>query len=278
MTEPRWRTIARKLAWAIRGRPALLDSAPRLRRREQAALIAKMKALGPWFHNMNLGKGLWTHPENEGAGPDYPAWRWWLIKPMLPDVHGKHCLDIGCSSGFFSLKLKELGASTVTGVDQGEQQRAIEQARFASSIVQLDVDFRPLSVYDVPQLDRRFDLVLFLGVFYHLRHPMLALEAIRKVCRGTLLLQTITTPNRIGTYETPPRPLHVNGSLRSAELNKSEFPILRFVEGSLDGDDSCWFVPSAEAVLAMLRASGFKPEQMILPTGHEIIVRCSVMG
>src|SRR5262249_30617798 len=117
---------------------------------------------------------------------------------------------------------------------------------------------------------------LFLGVFYHLRHPLLALESIRRVCRGTLLMQTITTPNRIGTYETPPAPLNVNGGLRSAELNLPEFPLLRFVEGTLDGDNSCWFVPSVEAVLAMLRATGFKPKQIIRPTGHEVIVRSVV--
>ncbi len=235
-----------------------------------------MKSLGPWFHNMNIAKGVWTHAEVEDAGPDYPAWRWWLVQPMFPDVTNRNCLDIGCSSGFFSLKLKELGAASVVGIDQGEQQRAIEQARFAASCVGLDVEFRPMSVYELPQLDRRFDLVLFLGVFYHLRHPMLALEAIRRVCNGTLLMQTITTPNKAGTYQTPPAPGYVNGGLRSEELNQPDFPTLKFVEGRLDGDDSCWFIPSTEAVLAMLRATGFNPEQMICPTGHEVIVRCSV--
>ena len=74
-------------------------------------MARKIKELGPW-HNMNIGENLWTHPEAEGAGPDYPAWRLKLIEPLLPDVHGMNCPDIGCSSGFFSLKLKELGAQT----------------------------------------------------------------------------------------------------------------------------------------------------------------------
>src|SRR6185295_2344170 len=138
-------------------------------------------------------------------------------------------------------------------------------ARFAASCAKLDVDFRPLSVYDVAGLGREFDVVLFLGVFYHLPHPLLALEAIRKVCKGTLLMQTVTTPNERGTYEVcPPTPADVG--LRSPVLNEPGFPMMRFVEGKLDGDESCWFIPSAEAVLAMLRASGFKPEQMIRPT------------
>jgi predicted rRNA methylase YqxC with S4 and FtsJ domains len=69
---------------------------------------------------MNLSDGLWTNPDYKGAGPDYPAWRWKFVEPMLPDVRGKRCLDIGCSSGFFSLKLKEIGANYVLGIDHGE--------------------------------------------------------------------------------------------------------------------------------------------------------------
>src|SRR5262249_4694447 len=156
MPEPRWRTMARRIVWAVRGRPALLDSARPLTRAQKAAIIAKMKTLGPWFHNMNIARGVWTHPENDGAGPDYPGWRWWLLKPMLPEVRDQSCLDIGCSSGFFSLKLKELGAASVLGIDQGEQQRAMEQAKFAASSTGLEVEFQPMSVYDISKLDRKF--------------------------------------------------------------------------------------------------------------------------
>ncbi len=225
---------------------------------------------------MNVARGVWTHPENEGAGPDYPAWRWRVIEPLMPDVRGKSCLDIGCSSGFFSLKMKELGALEVLGVDLGEQLHAIEQARFAAATTGLDVEFQPMSVYDVDELGRQFDTVLFLGVFYHLRHPLLALESIRKVCKESLLMQTITTPHAVAPLQPCPPGDCTDSGLRSPNLNQSGFPLLRFVEGGLDGDTSCWFVPSVEAVLALLRSSGFKPQEMILPTEHEIIVRVSV--
>ena len=269
------RPLARRVLASIRPRPPLLTSAPRLGPIERRRIAAKVQALGPWFHNMNLAQGVWTHPQTEGAGPDYPAWRWNLIKPLLPEMAGLSCLDVGCSSGFFSLKMKELGAAKVLGVDHGEQVRAIEQARFAASSLGLDVEFQTMSVYDVAGLDRQFDLVLFLGVFYHLRHPMLALDALRKVCKGTLLFQTITTPHQPGTYEACPPASKANVGLRSAELNQPDFPLLRFVEGGLDGDTSCWFVPSVEAVLAMLRDAGFKPERMVCPTAHEVIIRAS---
>src|SRR4051812_23158565 len=97
---------------------------------------------------------------------------------------GKSCLDIGCSSGFFSLKLKELGAAYVLGVDSGEQPQAIKQAQFAAATLGLDVDFRILSAYDLAALGTTFDVVLFMGVFYHLRHPLVALEAAHAVCGG----------------------------------------------------------------------------------------------
>jgi len=226
---------------------------------------------------MNLGDGLWTHPEADGAGPDYPAWRLKLIEPLMPEVVDKTCLDIGCSSGFFSLKLKELGARYVLGVDHGEQTRAMEQARFAAGCVGLSVDFRPMSVYDVKTLGQQFDLVLFMGVFYHLRHPLLALESIREICRGTLLIQTITTPHESGSYEICPAPQSVDSGLRADELNEPNFPLLRFVEGGLDGDSSCWFVPNINAVLGLLRSSGFKPDRMIRPSPHEVIIRASVV-
>src|SRR2546427_6598806 len=103
-----WWQIARKISWKIRGRRPLLVSAKPFTGKERRQVLAKIKDLEPWFHNMNLGN-VWTNPTFEGAGPDYPAWRWRVVQPMLPDVRGMNCLDIGCSSGFFSLKLKELG-------------------------------------------------------------------------------------------------------------------------------------------------------------------------
>jgi tRNA (mo5U34)-methyltransferase len=221
---------------------------------------------------MNLGPDLWTNPTWEGAGPDYPAWRWKFVQPILPDVKNRTCLDIGCSSGFFSLKLKELGAKYVLGVDDGEQRNAIQQASFAASCLGLQVDFRHLSVYDVGSVGKSFDVVLFLGVFYHLRNPMLALDALRRVCTETLLIQTITTPHHQSQAQINAK--HDDVDLHGQILNEPEFPLLRFVEGRLNGDPSCWFVPSVSAVTAMLRSAGFEVEEVVFPTSNEIIVRC----
>src|SRR5262245_4922012 len=127
---------------------------------ERLAVIEEVRSLEPWFHNFEIASRIWTNPSGRTPGIGYPMERWRLIEPLLTDVQGKSCLDIGCSSGFFSLKLKELGAAYVLGVDLGEQPQAIEQAQFSARTLRLDVDFRAMSVYDLGSLNRRFDIIL----------------------------------------------------------------------------------------------------------------------
>jgi tRNA (mo5U34)-methyltransferase len=251
-----------------------MKSARRLSATEQEAVKRKVAELGPWFHNFQIAEGIWTNPEG-GPGPHYPDIRWNLIEPLLPELSGKSVLDIGCSSGFFSLKLKELGARSVLGVDDGEQPKAIEQARFAAKTLGLEVDFEIRSVYRVAELQRQFDVVLFMGVLYHLRHPLLALEALRQVCGGTMILQTITTPHDQHFTELAANDLQ-NSSLHSPLLSDPRYPAMRFVEGALDKDVTCWFLPNPQAVMSMLRSCGFTQPQVVYTGGNDIIVRSSV--
>jgi tRNA (mo5U34)-methyltransferase len=253
-----------------------MTSAPVLTEGARAEVQREVDALGPWFHNFEIVRDLWTNAGGAGPGADYPARRWAHVEKLFRDLQGKDCLDVGCSSGFFSLKAKELGAISVLGVDHGEQQRAIDQARFAAKVLQLEVNFRTMSAYDLATLPNRFDVVLFMGVFYHLRHPLVALDAIRAVCKDRMIFQTITTSNKNGADEIETGRMR-NVGLASSMMGDSRFPTLRFVEGSLDGDASCWFVPNLQAVFAMLRASGFAPGEVIFPGEHEVIVDCRVL-
>jgi tRNA (mo5U34)-methyltransferase len=238
-------------------------------------LRAEISALGPWFHNFEIARDVWTNADGAGPGADYPARRWKDVQPLFGNLDGKSCLDVGCSSGFFSLKAKELGATSVLGVDSGEQVRAIDQARFASEVLGLSVSFDTISAYDLAGLSGRFDTVFFLGVFYHLRHPLVALEAIRAVCTGSLIFQTITTPGRMKNNELERRTTE-NVQLNSPTMLDDRFPSVRFVEGQLAGDSSCWFFPNVQAVAAMLRSCGFVPQEFIFPNTQEVIVRCKV--
>lgn len=238
-------------------------------------LRSNIEKLGPWFHNFEIARNVWTNANGAGPGKDYPARRWQHVQPLFDKLAGKSCLDVGCSSGFFSLKAKELGATRVLGVDSGEQVGAIDQARYASEVLGLPATFETISAYDLARFDQRFDTVIFMGVFYHLRHPLLALEAIRSVCSGSLIFQTITTPNGMNLKELDSHTTE-NVGLNSRVMLDDRFPAVRFVEGKIAGDSSCWFIPGVQAVAAMLRSCGFVPEEFIFPDEQEVIVKCRV--
>src|SRR4051795_9399521 len=128
----------------------------------------RIRELGDWFHNLDLG-GVLTAP-NHFLG-DYPNIKWRTFAHALPaDLRGKTVLDIGCNAGFYSIEMKKRGADRVLGIDFDESY--LNQARFAAEINGLDIEFREVSVYDVGALGEKFDLVIFMGVLYHLRHPL----------------------------------------------------------------------------------------------------------
>ena len=141
---------------------------------DRISIERQVASLGPWFHNLDLG-GVQTAP-NHFLG-DYPALKWRQFAEAVPtDLSGRTVLDIGCNAGFYSLEMKRRGADRVVGLDSDETYLA--QARFAAEVCGAQIEFRQLSVYDVARLGERFDLVLFMGVLYHLRHPLLALDLI----------------------------------------------------------------------------------------------------
>ena len=119
-------------------------------------------------------------------------YQWEHLQPCLPtDLTGKSVLDIGCNGGFYSLELKKRGASRVLAIDL--DMRYLKQARFAAEVHGLDIEFRWMSVYDVGSLGEKFDIVLFMGVLYHLRYPLLALDLLAKhVVKDILEFQTLT--------------------------------------------------------------------------------------
>src|SRR3954470_22230369 len=136
----------------------------------------RVRELGQWFHNLDLG-GVQTAPDHFLG--DYPAIKWRQFADALPaDLRGRSVLDVGCNAGFYSIALKRRGADRVLGIDWDE--RYLAQARFAAEVSEVDVEFKRLSVYDVATLRERFDVVLFMGVLYHLRHPLLALDLLHE--------------------------------------------------------------------------------------------------
>jgi tRNA (mo5U34)-methyltransferase len=221
----------------------------------------RVQALGDWFHNLDLG-GVKTAPDHFLG--DYPRIVWRNIAGALPErLDGKSVLDVGCNAGFFSLEMKRRGAARVVGVDSDE--RYLAQARLASEVSGLEVELRNLSVYDVAALGERFDLVLFMGVLYHLRHPLLALDLLHAhAVKETLVFQSMLRGS--------------NGAFRVEEdypfeerdvFDHPSWPKLHFVEHEYAHDWTNWWIPNRACAEAMLRSAGFEPRPI---AGTEVYV------
>jgi tRNA (mo5U34)-methyltransferase len=226
-------------------RPAS-SSPPRLSRSE---IRRRVRALAPWFHNLRLN-GVATAPDHFLG--NYPAVKWNRFAHALPDdLSGKSVLDIGCNAGFYAIEMKRRGAARVVGID--EDPRYLDQARLAAEICDADIELMKLSVYEVEDLGATFDLVLFMGVFYHLRHPLLALDLIRRhVVRDFFVFQAMLrgSPNV--------EPLAGDYPFEEERIfDKPGFPRLHFVEHAYASDRTNWWIPNRACVEALLRSAAF---------------------
>ncbi|MGK4002403.1 TIGR04290 family methyltransferase [Sorangium sp. So ce1036] len=210
----------------------------------------RVRRLGRWFHNIDLG-GVKTAPDHFLG--DYPAFKWKSFAHAIPaDLTGKTVLDIGCNAGFYSLEMKRRGAARVLGIDSDEDYLA--QARFAAEVSGADIELRNLSVYDVGRLGERFDIVLFMGVLYHLRHPLLALDLLHEHVVGhTLVFQSMQR----GSAEVAPL-LRDYPFSEARIFDEAGYPRLHFVEDSYSHDPTNWWIPNRACAEAMLRSAGFE--------------------
>jgi tRNA (mo5U34)-methyltransferase len=150
--------------------------------------------------------------------------------------------------------MKRRNAGRVLGIDSDP--RYLRQAHFAAEQAGLDVQFQQTSVYDVGKLGETFDLVIFMGVLYHLRHPLLALDLLYEhVVGDQMLFQCLQR----GDERIPD--LQENYEFSEwAMFDRPDYPKLFFVEERYASDPTNWFVPNKAAMEAMLRSSGFTIE------------------
>jgi tRNA (mo5U34)-methyltransferase len=148
--------------------------------KELDVLLGRVHQL-KWVHRIDLGHGLVT-----------PGL--WNTHPIIArafdeiDFRGAKVLDIGCWDGLWSFEAEKRGAALVHAVDLVSQRDFSGQPTFrlASQILGSRVKYSPnLSVYDVEKLGvRDFDVVIYAGVYYHLKDPLRSLAALRRVMRG----------------------------------------------------------------------------------------------
>lgn len=216
----------------------------------RAEIEQRVRDLGEWFHNMNLG-GVQTAP-NHFLG-DYPAVKWQRFAGAIPaDLSGWTVLDIGCNAGFYSQEMKRRGAGHVVGIDSDS--RYLAQARFAAEVAGLDIEFRQMSVYDLPVMGERFDLVLFMGVLYHLRHPLLALDILYShAVRRMLVCQSMLRGSEEARRLAPDWDFH-----DTTPFADPAFPRMFFIERKYAGDFTNWWIPNRACLEGMLRSAGFE--------------------
>ncbi|MGE5401990.1 MAG: TIGR04290 family methyltransferase [Ignavibacteriales bacterium] len=223
-------------------------------------LERKIADIGPWFHNLHLPDGTQTAPDHPLG--DFPSFKWKKISTHLPrNLKGWKILDIGCNAGFYSFELAKRGA-LVTGIDLDNHY--LRQARWAAKIFGLSgrIRFRNMQIYDLARSSTPYDLVLFMGVFYHLRYPLLALDIVSQRFTRMLVFQTLTMPGE----DVAPQVEDLKIEERKMML-ESGWPKMAFIENSLAGDNTNWWAPNHSAVEAMLRSSGLK---VISRPDHEI--------
>lgn len=208
----------------------------------------QIEQLGEWFQNLVL-EGVATAPGHFLG--DYPSNKWRQISPALPErMDGLSVLDIGCNAGFHALECKRRGARRVLGIDADA--RYLAQARLAAAVMSLEVEWRQMSVYKVQELGEQFDYVFFLGVLYHLRYPLYALDLVVPMVRKCLVFQTMLRGEA---------PIQVQSNYDfwdRAPFSRAGFPCMYFIEQSFAGDPTNWWIPNRSAAEGMLRSAGLR--------------------
>lgn len=230
-------------------------------------VLLELKRLEPWFHRIDLGGGLYTKTESVMGEPvDHPQGAWQTIQKLLPrDLSGKTLLDVGCNAGFYAFAAKRRGAKRVLGVD-GQRQH-VRQGLFVRKVLGLEVEFRRVNVYELsPHTVGQFDITLALGLLYHLKHPILALENLYQVTKEMLIIETAIMPPR----QTPKSFAYSFGSA------KTVLHPLAYVENPPDAKEQVfnWFLPSVDALTALLRDTGFAEVELVEVKDDRAVVVC----
>jgi tRNA (mo5U34)-methyltransferase len=213
--------------------------------RDQSAARQRAEILsGAWWHSIDLGGGQITpgvHKLDE-LRDNYARFH------LPADLAGKRVLDVGCWDGFYSFEAERHGAEVVA-VDCWRPENFFAAHRALGS----RVEFRELSVYEITR-ERlgAFDIVFFLGVLYHLRHPLLALERICEVTREVAVIESYITDDLLRTRQ----------------------PVMEFYElDEMGGQYDNWWGPTGECLLRLVRAAGFARAEALRREPYRLTIK-----
>jgi tRNA (mo5U34)-methyltransferase len=203
-------------------------------------LRSRVERVPSWFHTMDLGQGVRTRGTYDAAAK--------LDRLHLPArLDGTSVLDVGAWDGFYSFECARRGASSVLSADLWTPPVGASREGYAVARAARGRDTRAIrvGVHDPdPAIHGVHALVLFLGVLYHLKNPLEALERIRAVTSGLAIVET------------------------ESDLAFTRRPALAFYErDELAGDPTNWFAPNAHALVAMCRAAGFREVRVVYSMG-----------
>lgn len=196
---------------------------------------SQVEAESYWFHRIELPGGLVTPGWNDPKSEKLPYFG------LPDDLRGMRVLDIGHAEGFFAFEAERRGADEVIGIENYPPM--VRKFNVCRAALNSRAQSFQAGVYELsPKTFGTFDLVLFYGVLYHLRHPLLALEKIQDVCTGTLLMQTAICGDQ--------------GSVPIAEFHPFGID-----SGPLENphhDPTCFWFPNPPCCAAMLKQAGFQ--------------------
>jgi tRNA (mo5U34)-methyltransferase len=203
-----------------------------------------------WWHAIDVGDGIVT-PGSCGVALQQFIWN---TLHMPDDMTGLRVLDVGAYDGFFSFECERRGAEVVAIDVVPEDCRCFALAK---RLLGSRIQYFQMSVYelDAQRLGGQFDFVLFLGVYYHLRHLFIALDNLWSIARKELRIETHIIDNHFVLGD---------GSvvkLKDIDPRLVDVPIYRFYRlNELHPlDYSNWFGGNVKAVSESLESAGFTP-------------------
>jgi len=201
-----------------------------------------------WYHRIEVRPGIITPGIN-----DSPLNLQMLELPA--DCSGMRALDIGARDGFFSFELERRGAS-VLAVDYMPAERT--GFPIAAKLLGSRVEFRQANLYHLSPAELgTFDLVLFLGLLYHLPDPIRALRIVRSLCTRRMYLETLVID------DTMPMPDGSVSSLAQIDPRLATIPLMQFFPGaSYAGDPTNYWGPNVRCVESMLAETEFGVERI----------------